>query len=373
MKKLLSLIIISIILTACKNSTENSNSNKGDLNKNKYAVGFAIYQNEKYTHIEVVNPWNVKEIQANYYLVKDKQIETPSNGSKILVPITSLASSSVTHLEFLSLLDELESLKAVCNAPLVYNEKLREKIKNEEIIDLGDAFQINIEKTMKLHPNALMMSSYNNKDANAERLTQAGIPIVYNNEWMETSLLGRAEWIKFVAAFYDKSSQADSIFNQIENNYLEAASLISQTNTKPKVLWGSNYRGTWYMPGGNSFMSQLLKDAGADYLYFDDESTGSLPLNFETVLKNFADTDIWLNCNFDTYDELLQEDPKHKLFAPVNSNEVYNFRKRILPTTANDFWESAIARPDLLLKDLIAILYPDLLPDYELIYSEKLD
>jgi len=92
----------------------------------------------------------------------------------------------------------------------------------------------------------------------------------------------------------------------------------------------------------------------------------------ETVLKNFAQTDVWLNCNFQSVSDLVKADSKHALFRPVVLKQVYNFNKRLLPSTANDFWESAVARPDILLSDVIAILHPEIMPGYELVYAEKL-
>jgi len=141
---------------------------------------------------------------------------------------------------------------------------------------------------------------------------------------------------------------------------------------QPNIMEGSNFRGTWYMPSGRNFMGKLFADAGANYFYANDTTAGSLPLNVETVLKNFSQTDFWLNCNFKSIKELVNADSKHGLFRPVKLKQVYNFNKRLLPSTANDFWESAVARPDLLLSDVIAILHPELLPGYELVYAEKL-
>ena len=147
----------------------------------------------------------------------------------------------------------------------------------------------------------------------------------------------------------------------------------SGTIHKPTIMAGSTFRGTWYMPAGRSFMSELFKDAGASYFYANDTTSGSLPLNVEMALKNFSQSEVWLNCNYSTITDLLREDSKHALFRPVKENNVYNFRKRMLASSANDFWESAVARPDLLLADVIAILHPELLPDYELFYAEKLE
>ena len=126
------------------------------------------------------------------------------------------------------------------------------------------------------------------------------------------------------------------------------------------------------MPAGLNFIALLFADAGGSYFYANDTTSGSLPLNVESVLRDFANTDIWLNCNFSSIDDLIKADTKHKLFKPVLSGQVYNFNKRLLPSTANDFWESAIARPDLLLSDVISILHPELLPGYETVYANKL-
>jgi len=340
--------------------------------KLNYAEGFSVLKYKDYKEVIVYSPWKKGEIYARYYLVKDEKTKTPVDGVKIKIPLKTLATTSVTHLEFLSLLNKIQTITGVCSPKLIYNAELQKNIHAGKITDLGDAFNLNVERVLLLKPNALMTSGFNQTDANAQRIGQAGIPVIYNNEWMETSLLGRAEWIKFVAAFYDKELQADTIFAGIDKRYNDLKTKALKVTTKPKIMSGNNFRGTWYMPAGRSFMGQLFLDAGADYFYANDTTTGSLPLNVETVLKNFVDTDIWLNVNFSTIDELIKTDSKHALFRPVKTGQVYNFNKRLLPSTANDFWESAIARPDILLADVITILHPELMPDYRFVYTEKL-
>ena len=374
MKKILLIIIGIFVLVSCNNKSSNNKTVKQPLTQKllNYATGFAVNNFEDYKEVIVFSPWKKGEIYARYYLVKDIKTKTPNDGEKIKIPLKTLASTSVTHLEFLSLLDEIQTITGVCSPALIYNSELQKNIQAGKITDLGDAFSLNVEKTLVLKPEALMTSGFNQADAAAQRIVQAGIPVIFNNEWMETSLLGRAEWIKFVAVFYNKEQLADSIFTDIEKRYNELKDRALKVKKKPKVMSGNNFRGTWYMPAGQSFMGQLFRDAGGDYFYANDTTTGSLPLNVETVLKNFAETDVWLNVNFSTIDELIKADSKHALFHPVITLQVYNFNKRLLPSTANDFWESAVARPDLLLGDVIAILHPELLPDYEFVYAEKL-
>ena len=374
MKKILLIIIGIFVLVSCNNKSSNNKTVKQPLTQKllNYATGFAVNNFEDYKEVIVFSPWKKGEIYARYYLVKDIKTKTPNDGEKIKIPLKTLASTSVTHLEFLSLLDEIQTITGVCSPALIYNSELQKNIQAGKITDLGDAFSLNVEKTLVLKPEALMTSGFNQADAAAQRIGQAGIPVIFNNEWMETSLLGRAEWIKFVAVFYNKEQLADSIFTDIEKRYNELKDRALKVKKKPKVMSGNNFRGTWYMPAGQSFMGQLFSDAGGDYFYANDTTTGSLPLNVETVLKNFAETDVWLNVNFSTIDELIKTDSKHALFHPVITRQVYNFNKRLLPSSANDFWESAVARPDLLLGDVIAILHPELLPDYEFVYAEKL-
>ena len=374
MKKILLIIIGIFVLVSCNNKSSNNKTVKQPLTQKllNYATGFAVNNFEDYKEVIVFSPWKKGEIYARYYLVKDIKTKTPNDGEKIKIPLKTLASTSVTHLEFLSLLDEIQTITGVCSPALIYNPELQKNIQAGKITDLGDAFSLNVEKTLVLKPEALMTSGFNQADAAAQRIGQAGIPVIFNNEWMETSLLGRAEWIKFVAVFYNKEQLADSIFTDIEKRYNELKDRALNVSKKPKIMAGNNFRGTWYMPAGQSFMGQLFRDAGGDYFYANDTTTGSLPLNVETVLKNFAETDVWLNVNFSTIDELIKTDSKHEFFHPVITRQVYNFNKRLLPSSANDFWESAVARPDLLLGDVIAILHPELLPDYEFVYAEKL-
>lgn len=373
--RIISFILLVAIgfITSCTNPKSKIDGRTAtDSLQIEYASGFAIHYFDEYKEVIVYSPWVKGTIYARYFLVKDAQAQTPEDGIKVKIPLESIAATSVTHFEFLNLLGELETIAGVCSSGFIYNREILKRVGEGTITDLGDAFNINVEKTLQLQPGAVMMSGYNQNDPYALRVSQARIPVIFNNEWMETSLLARAEWIKFIAAFYDKESLADRIFSDIALRYNDIKAKAMNVKNKPKIMAGSNFRGTWYMPSGHNFMGKLFADAGADYFYANDTTAGSLPLNVETVLKNFSETDIWLNCNFNSVAELINADAKHALFRPVKLNKVYNFNKRLLPTTANDFWESAVARPDLLLSDVIAILHPGLLPEYELVYAEKL-
>lgn len=367
------LSLLIFLFSSCQvDKKTNISLHDADTLSLQYAKGFSIVYHPGFKEVIVHDPWKSGEVFARYYLVADTTTEVPANGVKIKVPLQNLAVSSATHFEFLQQINRLDKVNGVCSPELIYNTYIREKWGRGELENLGDAFNMNIEKVIHLQPEALMMSGYNQNDPYSNRVKQSGVKVVFNNEWMEKTLLGRAEWIRFVAVFFDQEKQADSVFNDIVERYENVKKAASAVENKPKILTGSNFRGTWYMPGGKSFMAQLFADAGGDYLYANDTTSGSLPLNIESVVNSFSQTDVWLNCNFATINHLVMADEKHALFQPVQNRRVYNFNARMLPSGANDFWESAVARPDLLLSDVIAILHPQLLPDYQMVYARKL-
>jgi len=369
---LLTILSFSLFFSCTTKNAKNTEAQTADSLKLNYAEGFSIRYFPGYKAVIVYSPWIKGTEYARYYLVTDANIKTPADGTKVKIPLQTLVATSVTHFEFLSLLGEIQTIAGVCSPDIIFNEQIRKRVGAGQIANLGDAFNINVEKTLQLKPQAVMMSGYNQNDPYALRVSQAGIPVLFNNEWMETSLLARAEWIKFVGVFYNKEKMADSIFADVEKRYTDIRDKAKAVTRKPNVMAGSNFRGTWYMPAGRSFMGRLFADAGASYYFASDTTSGSLPLNVEMVLKNFSTSDVWLNCSFNSIHDLVKADSKHALFNPVKMGKVYNFNKRMLPSTANDFWESAVARPDLLLSDVIAILHPEILPGYKLVYAAQL-
>ncbi|MCD7901922.1 MAG: ABC transporter substrate-binding protein [Bacteroides sp.] len=334
---------------------------------------FAIAKADEYTQVTVYNPWKQGEIYDTYYLIKQEDTEVPSDGHKVRIPISSLMVNSATHLGFLELLGELDKVTGVCDANYIYSPVIRQGVNSGQIQNLGDAFNLDIERLLMLRPQAVMTTAYNAEDENSRRMKQTGLTLLYNIEWQEKTLLGRAEWIKFVGAFFDKLPQADSIYTHIETEYNKVKELAAQQITdKPTVLSGQDFRGSWSMPGGKSFNAILFQDAGADYYYKNNESSGSISTSIEEALLHFSKADIWVNVQVNTLQELARMDSKYKLFKPYQTGFVYNNLRRTNETGGNDYWESGVARPDLLLRDMMKIFHPDLQPGYELTYMQKL-
>ena len=204
-------------------------------------------------------------------------------------------------------------------------------------------------------------------------LRKAGIPVLYNSDWTETSPLGKAEWIKFFGALFDKENEADSIFMNIEKEYLSAKKIASEAKEKPTVISGAMYKDVWYMPQGNSWGAQFIADANGDYLWKDSEGTGSLSLNLESVLEKGHNAEIWIGPGqFTSLGEMKNASQAYSQFKAYKNGKVYSYSMKKGESGGIVYYELAPNRPDLVLKDLIKILHPQLLPDHDIFFFDQL-
>lgn len=380
------LFIICIILffQAC-NSTQTKDkiqlnpSAKCDgfyfTSKIKYAQGFIIKEYKNYKQVIVLDKWS-NDTLTNciiYPANKPKPLSLPKHIFSIAVPINSVASLSGANIGFLKLLKELNTVKGLGNGSSIFNSFLQKKYHQQEIVDLGTHMNNNFEAIINLSPDLVLKTGFKNVKKNDTRIFNAGIPISYNVEWMENSMLARAEWIKYISCFFCKEAMADSIFSKIESRYNNVKMIALAVKKKPSVLIGQNFKGVWAMPGGRSYMSLLIHDAGGDYYYSkEDKSIGSLRLSLEVVIDKQLNSDIWIVPRVHSLRELSSLDRRYDLFSAFKNSCVYTFNNRISPTGGNDYWESGIANPDIILYDLIKIFHPKLLPNHELFYYKKL-
>jgi len=343
--------------------------------KLKYADGFKISVHDEYKEVVVFDPWK-NDTLANYILIpRGKKVpeNLPAHDFLLQVPISSIGCLSSPHVGYIGELGEEDKISGAVDAKGIYLESLSEKIANNQIKELGQGMGNNLEVIIEIAPDAVMKTGFDNVRSDDVRMVEAGIPILYCVEWMESSMLARAEWLKFTASFFNQEERADSIFNDIEERYHAVKKLANSVENKPEILLGADFKGTWYMPGGNSYKAELVKDAGADYYYKSDTTKGSLPLSFEVILERQIHADYWIGAKAQTLADLAGVDERYALFDAYKKGNVYHFDKRTNEAGGNDFWESGIVRPDYILMDIVKIVHPELLPDYELYYYRKLN
>ena len=280
-------------------------------------------------------------------------------------PYERIVCTSATHMGFISELGMTDKVVGVCRPERVYNLSKEDR---ERITDIGDDMQPSMEKILLLNPDLVILYTYAQGDPIPAQVEALGIPILYCNEWTETTPLARAEWIRVFGAVFGCSTKADSIYASVMDAY-EQLKVDSLKFKGKSIMSGMSWRGTWYVPAGGTFMGHLFRDAGAQYKYEDNPSTSSLPLTMEQAIQDFAQADVWVGCEANSLKELEAIDEKHTWFKSFQTGLVYNFRRRALPSGANDFWESGTVHPERILQDLQHILEGD---TTQLYYVEKL-
>lgn len=347
----------------------------------RYAKGFQIEDKDGVQLLSIQNPFNSKSKATEYALVKreDPAPEGFSNDRIIRIPIRSIAVTSNLHVGAISRLDAADFLVAVGDADQIYSESVKKRFLEGDITEIQKGASLNVEKIIALQPDVLMVTGSPEEGLDKySGIIDSGIPVILNSEWMENTPLGRAEWVKLVAALTDRLNFAAHQFAMVESTYLDFAEKVKASGSpKPGVLLGNEFQGTWHMPGGNSFMGRLLEDAGANYHWQSIDQTGGIPLNYESVYPIALEADVWLNIYLPTPDagkkELLAMDSRYADFKSVKNGQLYSFNNRVASNGANDYWESSALRPDLLLMDFIHILHPNLLPQYKPYFCKKLD
>lgn len=380
MQKLIAIILLfNLVFTGCKNkkNTHSDNENKGVSMMLTYATGFSVTDYGDHKVLEIKNPWPDAEKNYKYLLVnKNKKFKNEPNGFDgiIPIPVERIVVTSTTHIPALDLLNSSETLVGFPGTDYISSESIRTRIDNELVKELGKNEGINTEILLTLQPDVVVGFGIDGNNKTFETIRKSNIPVIYNGDWMEASPLAKAEWIKFFGALFNKSDLANKVFNNIENDYLEAKKIANEVKTKPSILSGAMTKDVWHLPKGSSAEGQLLKDANTNYLWQDTHGGGSLSLNFETVLSQAQEADIWLSpSHYRSLEEIQNANPHYTQFKAFKTGEVYAFTNTTGATDGVLYFELGMARPDIVLKDLIKICHPNLLPDYEPFFFKKLN
>ncbi|MFC6096595.1 ABC transporter substrate-binding protein [Flavobacterium qiangtangense] len=371
-----SVFLFLIFAVSCKKNEGNQAvSNQKIENSIQYAKGLEIYKYDGYSVVKVSHPWPEAEKGFSYVLHK-KDVTVPDslkNYTQIQVPIKSIVVTSTTHIPSLETLGVENTLLGFPNTNYVSSEKTRALIDAKKVKEIGTNQSLNTEVLIDLAPDVIVGFSIDNNNKTYSNLEQNGQKIIYNGDWTEQTPLGKAEWIKFFGALYGLEEKADAEFKTIEKEYNDALALAEKTTSKPTVFSGAIYQDKWYLPGGKSWASLFIKDANATYLWATTPETGSLSLSFETVLERAENADFWIGpAQFTTLKEMTDTNPNYKFFKAYKNGNVYSFSSKKGKTGGVLYYELAPNRPDLILKDLIKIMHPEILPDYELFFFEKL-
>ncbi|PIF01313.1 MAG: ABC transporter substrate-binding protein [Maribacter sp.] len=378
-------VLLSLILSlflSCKDKTKEAlpPTLESKTIPIEYAKGFTLEKTGSgVTIISVSSPWPNAKTSYKYALVPKDKMELMTTLDKegynaiIGVPVNHIVATSTTHIPSLESLGVIDALKGFPDTRYVSSIKTRALIEAGKIKELGNNESINTEMVIDLNPEVVFGFGINNQNKAYETLQRSNVPVVYNGDWTEETPLGKAEWIKFFAPFFQKEQVADSIFKEISNAYNQVKSMAKKSRNRPTVLSGALYKDVWYLPGGNSWGAMFLKDANVDYPWASTNQTGSLNLSIESVLAKGVDTDYWISpSQFTSYKEMEDANRHYLKFKAFQDKNVYTFARTKGATGGLLYFELGPNRPDLILKDLIHIFHPEILPEHELFFFKPL-
>ena len=365
--------LIVLLLSACGGGSKTSSASLNEeIIPLKYAENLLMMKGEGYTRVQLRNPWDTTSILSTYILI-DKDSDMPKHlpeGTLVRTPLSKALVYTAVHCNLIKELGVVQSIGGICELQYIKVPEFIEGCKNGTIVNAGEGTNPDIEKIIDLHPDALMLSPYENSGGHGQ-VEKLKVPIIECADYMETSALGSAEWIRFYGMLFGQMHKADSIFAEVEKNYNELKELAQLQTSKPKLLCELKSGSAWYVPGGRSTTGRLYHDAGAEYAFNHYPNSGAVPLSFETVFDKAQDADIWLmkynHATDKTLTSMREDYGPYAQFKAFKQKQVYGCN-----TAYKEYYEDFPFHPDKVLKDLIKIFHPTLLPDYELKYFNKL-
>ncbi|MFP4488066.1 MAG: ABC transporter substrate-binding protein [Bacteroidales bacterium] len=371
-------ISLVLLLFACKNNKQDTNSAHDNVQSNDYSEKFIIEEFEGYSKLTVKNPWQgARNKNFVYYIGSDKSLmppDIPASGI-IISPVKSIVCTSTTHVSMIDTLGGIDLIKAVSGSSFVYNRKMRERINENKVFDIGYENGYNTELIYSIDPDVVLVYGVGSESAPSfSRLINMGVPVLYIADYLEQHPLARAEWIKVYGELLDKKKPAENIFRSVRDEYRAVSKTIEDSGREPaRVMLGLPFKDKWFVSPGNSYISKLIEDAGGIYLWEDKRSDVSIPMSLEAVCRKALDADIWLNTGTaSSLEDIRSVDHRLAELPLISKGLVYNNNKRINNYGGNDYWESGVLNPHILLKDMASIINPGLFPEYELIYYNRL-
>ena len=368
------LLWIACVSLDCSGGGERRKSTSADsiAMEPRHAVGFSIARRGNALLLKVNNPWqHASNVEFEYLLTPDA---SPDNPREIKTPVTRVVCMSTTHIAFISALGETSTIKGVSGLRHVSDTLVRAAAARGETLETGYDSNLSYETIYSLKPDVVFAYGVAGEFAPVEKkLGELGVKVVYIGEYLEETPLGKAEWLIAVAAFFGRMNEAAAIFDRIEADYNGVKTLARASSSKPSVMMNLPYKDVWYMPGTKNYMVKFIEDAGAAYIYPQNNHRESAPVSAEKAFALAWKADFWLIGNAPvSLDDMKAFDSRVTGVPAFKRKRIYNSNLRT-NGFGDDFWESGIVKPEVVLKDLIKIFHPDLLPQHESYFYRHLE
>lgn len=361
----ITLLCLLFLASCVYNKKTSLEAFKQDVYTPEYATGFKILgaKNAQSTLIQVSNPWQgAKNVTMSYFISRNGELPpTGFTGPTIPAGAQRIVCMSSSYIAMLDAVGQVDRIVAVSGINYIANPYILAH--KDSIKDMGP--EMNYELLLGLKPDVVLLYGIGDaQTAVTDKLKELAIPYMYVGEYLEESPLGKAEWLVALSELTDSRDKGIDVFREIPKRYQTLKDLTASVEQRPTVMFNTPWNDSWVMPSTQSYMVQLVTDAGADYIYKENTSNSSAPIGLETAYGLIQKADYWINVGTaSTLDELKNMNPKFADAKSVRDKTVYNNNLRITATGGNDYWESAVVRPNVVLRDLIHIFHPELVSD----------
>lgn len=378
--------LVVLLVVACQGG-KTASGEGGDTLQMKYAELLTIVKHNDgaYTEAIIENPWKKGTTLHKYILVpkgkegdetvarlkddirENSALQMGKACDIVRTPLESNVVFTAPHCQLMYELGCKNAITGVCDKDYINIPDIKERVKlsdgkastsdtDKVIIDCGSSMQPDIERIIALKPGGLFISPFENSGGYG-KLDKLHIPIIETADYMETSPLGRAEWMKFYGLLFKSEERSDSLFSSIEKEYLALKAEAAKLPQGLSILTERKMGSVWYVPGGKSTMGILLKDANAKYIFADDTHSGSLAYGPERILSKGTQIDVWAFKYFGgkalSKSDLLAEYEGYKALKTFNQNSIYQ-----VDTSTQPYFELTSFHPEILLREFIILAHP---------------
>ena len=348
--------VVLLALSACTSAVK-----VNDRQDDRQAQLLTMEQGNGFTLVTVANPW--KGGVLHRYVLVPRDAELPHDlpeGTIVRTPVKRALVYSSVHTSLLRELGAIDAVRGIVDRQYFVDSLLLADVDAGQVADCGNSMNPTVEKVIDMQPDAILLSPY--QDASYGQITQLDIPIIECADYLEYDPLGRAEWMKFYGLLVGQRERADSLYDAVVNAYDDVKQVAAQAASRPTVVTEMVISGVWSVPGGQSYMARIIRDAGGDYLWADDDNTGSLSLDFNQVLARAQQADYWFLkwTNVNSLKDLQGAYELNKEMEAFKNKRVY-----VCDTEKSRFFDRVPFHPDLLLREFAAIMHPELFPGVE--------
>lgn len=365
------MLLLLALLFSCGNSQNKtglnlvmgSTADSSAMIAPQYAKGFNVKYADNITLLEINDPEN-KEAEQFHFALVDKSFkgEIPNGYTRLNIPIKSAICMTSLQLSNFLKLDIPELVVGITSTRHLHNQKMNQQLKEGKTHKIGIEGNFDNEVIIAINPDVIFISPF--KRGGYDAIRNVEIPMIPHLGYKELTPLGQAEWIKVIGLLTGNASLANSTFEAIESRYNNLKSIVDTVKRRPTVFSGEMRGGNWYAVGGRSFLAQLFRDAGGDYFLKENEESGGVTLDYETVYTNAAHADYWRIVNsFEgeySYNVLKEQDERYTDFDAWKKHGVIYCNMKEVP-----FYERMPVEPEVVLADFIHVFHPDVLPNHK--------